>query len=327
MKRVFSGVQPTGDVTIGNYLGAIKRFVNFQDTTEAFFSIVNLHAWTVPQDPAVLKEKTVGLAALYLAVGLDPNKATIFAQADVPEHAELAWLLQCMAHFGELGRMTQFKEKGEGKETVSVGLYTYPVLMAADILLYQTDQVPVGEDQKQHLELTRDLAERFNNRFGETFKVPEPLIAEFGARIMGLDDPTRKMSKSAPSPYNRITMTDTPDEIRAKIMKAVTDTGNEIRYDPSEKPGISNLLTIYSLFSGEPVEQVVEKFRGQGYGSLKKALVEVVVDHLRPIQERHRRLLESGEVHEVLKKGAERARGEAAKTLKLVKEKMGLVLS
>ncbi|WP_018131701.1 tryptophan--tRNA ligase [Effusibacillus pohliae] len=326
MKRVLSGVQPTGDVTIGNYLGAIKRFVELQETTEPFFMIANLHSWTVSQEPAVLREKTLDVAALYLAVGLDPKRSTIFVQSDVPEHSELAWLLQCMAYFGELGRMVQFKEKSEGKQNVSVGLYTYPVLQAADILLYQADAVPVGEDQKQHLELTRDLAERFNKRFGDTFKVPEPLISEFGARIMGLDDPTKKMSKSAPSPYNRITMSDTPDEIRSKIMKAVTDAENEIRYDPENKPGISNLLTIYSLFSGESVEQLVERFRGQGYGTLKKSLVEVVVSHLAPIQERHRQLRQSGAVLDILKQGAERARAEAAKTLQDVKEKMGLVL-
>lgn len=326
MKRVFSGVQPTGDVTIGNYLGAIKRFVELQDTTEAFFSIVNMHAWTVPQEPDVLKQKTLGLAALYLAVGLDPNKTTVFVQSDVPEHSELAWYLQCMTYIGELGRMTQFKEKGEGKETVSVGLYTYPVLMAADILLYQADLVPVGDDQKQHLELTRDLAERFNKRFGETFTVPEPLISEFGARIMGLDDPTKKMSKSAPSPYNRITLADTPDEIRSKIMKSVTDTENEIRYDPERKPGISNLLTIFSLFSGETVDQLVERLQGKGYGALKKELVEVVTGHLQPIQERHKQILESGELAAVLRQGAERARNEASKTLQAVKEKMGLFI-
>lgn len=326
MKRVFSGVQPTGDVTIGNYLGAIKRFVELQDTTEAFFSIVNMHAWTVPQEPDVLKQKTLSLAALYLAVGLDPNKTTVFVQSDVPEHSELAWYLQCVTYIGELGRMTQFKEKGEGKETVSVGLYTYPALMAADILLYHADLVPVGDDQKQHLELTRDLAERFNKRFGETFTVPEPLISEFGARIMGLDDPTKKMSKSAPSPYNRITLADTPDEIRSKIMKSVTDTENEIRYDPERKPGISNLLTIFSLFSGETVDQLVERLQGKGYGALKKELVEVVTGHLQPIQERHKQILESGELATVLRQGAERARNEASKTLQAVKEKMGLFI-
>lgn len=324
MKRVFSGVQPTGDVTIGNYLGAIKRFVELQDSTDAFFSIVNMHAWTVPQDPSVLKQKTIDLAALYLAVGLDPIKTTIFVQSEVPEHSELAWYLQCLTYTGELGRMTQFKDKSEGKDAVSVGLYTYPVLMAADILLYQTEQVPVGEDQKQHLELTRDIAIRVNNKFGETFKVPEPLISEFGAKIMGLDDPAKKMSKSAPSPFNRITMTDAPDEIRSKIMKAVTDTENEIRYDPEKKPGISNLLTIFSLFSGETVDQLVERFKGQGYGALKKGLVEAVVGHLQPIQERHKELRDSGEVLQVLQQGGQRAREEAAKTMRIVKEKMGV---
>ncbi|BCJ88438.1 tryptophan--tRNA ligase [Effusibacillus dendaii] len=326
MKRVLSGVQPTGDVTIGNYLGAIKRFVDLQDTTDPYFMIVNLHAWTVPQDPQVLKEKTINLAALYLAVGLDPKKSVIFAQSDVPEHTELTWLLQCIAYFGELGRMIQFKEKSEDKQNVSVGLYTYPVLMAADILIYQADLVPVGEDQKQHLELTRDLAERFNNRFGHTFTVPDPLINEFGARIMGLDDPSKKMSKSAKSPYNRITMMDTPDEIKSKIMKAVTDTDNQIRFDPVNKPGISNLLTIYSLFSGETIPQLEERLAGQGYGTLKKELVEVVVNHLQPIQQRLQQLKKSGEVLDVLRNGAERARAEAAKTVQAAKEKMGLLL-
>lgn len=327
MKRILSGVQPTGDVTIGNYLGAIKRFVELQDNYEPFFMIANLHAWTVEQDPEVLRNKTLELAALYLAVGLDPAKATIFVQSDVPEHAELAWLLQCITYFGELGRMVQFKEKSTGKQNVSVGLYTYPVLQAADILLYLPDQVPVGEDQKQHLELSRDLAQRFNSKFGETFVVPEPLISEFGARIMGLDDPSKKMSKSAPSPFNRITMADSPADMRSKIMKAVTDTDNEIRFDPEAKPGISNLLTIHSLFSGESIEQLVERFQGQGYGTLKKDLVEVVTAELLPIQERRQQYLESGELPDILRQGAERAREVAAGTLQSVKQKMGLLPS
>lgn len=325
MKRVFSGVQPTGDIHIGNYLGAMRQFVALQDDYECFFCAVDLHALTVPQDPKVLKEKTIELAALYLAIGLDPKKVTIFIQSHVPAHAELAWLLQCITYFGELSRMTQFKDKSKGKESVSVGLFTYPDLMAADILLYNTHYVPVGEDQKQHLELTRDIAQRFNNRFGETFVVPEPMILKLGARIMSLTDPTKKMSKSDSDPNNRINLLDEPSVIKKKIMRAVTDSETEIKLDWENKPGVSNLLTIYSLFTGMEIEEVVNKFKGQGYGTLKKELAEVVIDKLTVIQKNYKDLSRDY-VLKVLKEGAERAQAVAEKTLKEVKEKMGLIL-
>lgn len=325
MKRVFSGVQPSGDIHIGNYLGAMKQFVALQDDYDCFFCVVDLHALTVPQDPVELKKNTIKLAALYMAIGLDPKKVTLFVQSHVSAHAELAWLLQCITYFGELSRMTQFKEKSKGKESVSVGLFTYPDLMAADILLYKTHYVPVGEDQKQHLELTRDVAQRFNNRFGETFVIPEPMILKFGARIMSLTDPTKKMSKSDADPNNRVNLLDDPDTIYRKIMKAVTDSESEIRLDWEKKPGISNLLTIYSLFTGMEVDEVVNKFKGQGYGTLKKELAEVVIDRLSVIQKNYRDISEE-EVLRVLKEGAERAEAVAVETLKEVKEKMGLIL-
>ncbi|ABY92990.1 MAG: tryptophan--tRNA ligase [Thermoanaerobacter sp.] len=325
MKKVFSGVQPSGDIHIGNYLGAMRQFVALQDDYECFFCAVDLHALTVPQDPKVLKEKTIELAALYLAIGLDPKKVTIFIQSHVPAHAELAWLLQCITYFGELSRMTQFKDKSKGKESVSVGLFTYPDLMAADILLYNTHYVPVGEDQKQHLELTRDIAQRFNNRFGETFVVPEPMILKLGARIMSLTDPTKKMSKSDSDPNNRINLLDEPSSIKKKIMKAVTDSESEIRLDWDNKPGVSNLLTIYSLFTGMEIEEVINKFNGQGYGTLKKELAEVVIDKLTVIQKNYKDLSRDY-VLKVLKEGAERAQAVAEKTLKEVKEKVGLIL-
>ncbi|ABY94922.1 MULTISPECIES: tryptophan--tRNA ligase [Thermoanaerobacter] len=325
MKKVFSGVQPSGDIHIGNYLGAMRQFVALQEDYECFFCAVDLHALTVPQDPKVLKEKTIELAALYLAIGLDPKKVTIFIQSHVPAHAELAWLLQCITYFGELSRMTQFKDKSKGKESVSVGLFTYPDLMAADILLYNTHYVPVGEDQKQHLELTRDIAQRFNNRFGETFVVPEPMILKLGARIMSLTDPTKKMSKSDSDPNNRINLLDEPSVIKKKIMRAVTDSETEIKLDWENKPGVSNLLTIYSLFTGMEIEEVVNKFKGQGYGTLKKELAEVVIDKLTVIQKNYKDLSRDY-VLKVLKEGAERAQAVAEKTLKEVKEKMGLIL-
>ncbi|MDB5084018.1 MAG: tryptophanyl-tRNA synthetase [Bacilli bacterium] len=325
-KRVFSGVQPTGDVHIGNYLGAMKQFVDLQHQADCFFCVVDLHALTLPQEPEQLRQKTLEVAALYLAIGLDPKQATIFVQSHVPGHAELGWLLQCVARMGEMSRMTQFKEKGEGRDTVSVGLFTYPALMAADILLYQTDVVPVGEDQKQHLELTRDLAERFNTRFGETFRIPEPFIGKVGARIMSLDEPTKKMSKSSPSPASRITLLEEPDSIRKKLMRAVTDADNEIRFDEDQKPGVSNLLSIYSLFSGESIDQIAGRFTGQGYGTLKKELVEVVIDKLTPVQQTFHRLMnDRSEIEQILRMGANKAEQVALVTLTQVKEKMGLV--
>ncbi len=327
MKRVFSGVQPTGELHIGNYLGAIRNFVKLQEEADCFFCVVDLHAVTVPQDPALLRQKSLEVATLYFAVGLDPKKATIFVQSAVPAHAELAWMLQCLAYFGELSRMTQFKDKSAGKENVSVGLFTYPTLMAADILLYQTDVVPVGQDQKQHLELSRDLAQRFNQRYGETFKVPEPMIGEVGARIMALDDPAKKMSKSEHNPNNRINLMDNAKTVQKKIARAVTDSGSEVRCDWDEKPGVSNLMSIYSALSGESMAVIEDRYRGKGYGLFKGELTELVNSELGKIQARYRELTESGEVMEFLEQGADRARLVAGETLNRVKDKMGFNLS
>lgn len=323
MTRVFSGVQPTGDIHIGNYLGAMKHFVELQDAHECFFCVVDLHALTIPQDPDVLRRKTIEVAGIYLAIGLNPTKTTLFVQSHVPAHSELSWLLECITYFGELSRMTQFKDKSAGKENVSVGLFTYPDLMAADILLYDTNYVPVGADQKQHLELTRDIAQRFNNRFGETFVVPEPLISEVGARIMSLSDPEKKMSKSAEDEMGRINLLDTPEIVKKKIMRAVTDSENSIYYDPDKKPGLSNLLTLMSVQTGRSIEEIAAEYDGKGYGLLKKDLVEVTVNTLKEIQDKYYGLSQD-EIKRVLSDGAARAETIATKTLQKVQQKMGL---
>ncbi|MCX7569157.1 tryptophan--tRNA ligase [Tumebacillus sp. DT12] len=326
MKRIFSGVQPSGNPTIGNYLGAFKQFVELQhDADSAIYCVVDLHAITVPQDPAKLRKRSREIAQIYLACGVDPSKASIFIQSHVKEHAELGWLLQCMTYMGEANRMTQYKDKSEGKANVNVGLFTYPVLMAADILLYDATHVPVGDDQKQHIELTRDIAERFNNRFGETFVIPEPQIQEFGARIMALDEPTKKMSKSAENEGSRIALLEDPAVFKKKIMRAVTDTENEIRFDEENKPGVSNLLTLYSLYADESVESLVNRYQGQGYGTLKKDLVEVMTDKMGAIQKRFRELDDQTELDRILKQGADQAREIAEKTVNRVKDAMGFV--
>lgn len=324
MKRVFSGVQPSGVLTLGNYLGALKNFVKVQDQHDCLFCVVDLHALTVPQDPLTLRENVRRVAGLFLAAGIDPEKSTVFIQSRVHAHAELAWLLQCLTGFGELSRMTQFKEKSQGKESFSAGLFTYPTLMAADILLYDTNYVPVGEDQKQHLELTRDLAQRFNSRYGDLLVVPEPMIAKVGARIMALDDPTAKMSKSSPSPSSYISMLDTPDVITKKLKRAVTDAGSEIRYDPETKPGVSNLLSILAACTGKGLEELEEEFTGKGYGHLKMATAEAVVAELEPLQKRFREIMESGILDDALDRGARRAKELAAATLFRVQQAMGL---
>jgi tryptophanyl-tRNA synthetase len=326
MKRVLSGIQPSGQLTLGNYIGAMQHFVAMQEEHESFFMVVDLHAITVPQEPAALREQSESVAALFVAAGLNPLKAAIFLQSHVREHAELGWLLTTMTYMGELERMTQFKDKSTGKDSVGAGLFTYPSLMAADILLYNTDLVPVGEDQKQHLELTRDLAGRFNQRFGETFTVPEPLIAKVGARIMSLDDATKKMSKSNPNVGSYIALLDEPSVIRKKISRAVTDSGREVRFDPQAKPEISNLMTIYSACSGLSLPEIEALYEGQGYGQFKKELAERVVETIAPIQERYRELRESGALREILASGAERARAVASQTIRTVKERMGFVL-
>lgn len=325
MKRVFSGVQPSGVITLGNYLGAMRHFVNMQDDHECFYSVVDMHALTLPKDPDVLREQTLKLAALYLAMGLNPDKVTLFVQSHVPAHAELSWLLQCMSYVGELSRMTQFKEKSEGQAAVSVGLFTYPVLQAADILLYQTDLVPVGEDQKQHVELTRDIAIRFNNRFGDVFKVPEPVIPKFGSRIMSLGNPDKKMSKSDENTQNYISMLDEPGAVKKKINRAVTDSDAEVRYDVENKPGVSNLLVMHSLCSGEVISELEQRYAGQGYGALKRGVIDAVVATLEPVQARYRELVRDGAVLDLLAQGAAKAREVSEPTLQRVKQVMGLV--
>lgn len=372
-KRIFSGAQPTGQLHIGNYLGALKNWAALQETHESIFCIVNLHAITLPQDPASLRKATLDLARIYLAAGIDPAKSTIFIQSDVPEHAELAWTLSCIARMGELERMTQFKDKtsklshekpltedqvadldalrgtekfGEWREDESeavksrkakifresiqrssaqragVGLFTYPVLMASDILLYQTDLVPVGQDQKQHLELTRDLAERFNRDFGETFKVPEPYIPKAGASIKSLQDPEKKMSKSDENANGSIFLLDDPDTITKKIKRAVTDSGTDITFDET-RPAITNLLTIFQLLTGKTSEECVAHFAGKGYGHFKTELAEVTVEFLRPFQERVKDY-DDESLKNILATGAEKARCIASETLKTVYERMGI---
>ena len=323
-KRIFSGVQPTGNLHIGNYLGAIKNWVPLQHEYESFFCIVNLHAITLPQDPKVLRQKTLDLARIYLAAGIDPEVSTIFIQSDVPAHAELTWILSCIARMGELERMTQFKDKGKGNtERAGVGLFAYPVLMAADILLYQTDLVPVGKDQKQHLELTRDLAERFNRDFGETFKIPEPYIPPVGANILSLQDPTKKMSKSDEDATGSIFLLDDADTVTKKIKRAVTDSGTDIKFDAS-RPAITNLLTIYQLFTGKTAEECEAHFEGKGYGAFKTELAGATVEFLRPFQERVHEYDEAT-LRNILETGAEKARNLASETLKVVYEKMGII--
>jgi tryptophanyl-tRNA synthetase len=324
-QRVFSGIQPTGNLHIGNYLGATRHWVAMQENYENIFCIVDLHAITVPQDPKVLNSKIREVTGLLLAAGIDPARTIVFVQSHIPAHSELAWILNCFIPMGWMQRMTQFKEKSvKQKEQVSVGLFDYPALMAADILLYNTDVVPVGEDQKQHVELSRDVAQRFNSIYGETFVLPRPLIAEVGARIMGLDDPTVKMSKSETSSGHAINLLDTPDAIRSKVMRATTDSLREIRFDEN-RPGINNLLTIYQTFTGQEEVEIESLFEGKGYSEFKKALAEVVVEGLRPLQDRYNELTaEPGRIDSILAEGAARARPIAEKTVALVRSRVGL---
>jgi tryptophanyl-tRNA synthetase len=354
-KRIFSGAQPTGQLHLGNYLGALKNWVALQDEYECFYCIVNLHAITLPQDPATLRKATLDLARIYLAAGVDPERSTIFIQSDVAQHAELAWILSCIARMGELERMTQFKDKskadgagfgdgsgfgggsgsgagfgdgsgdgsgGSSRQRAGVGLFTYPVLMASDILLYQTDVVPVGQDQKQHLELCRDLAERFNRDYGETFKVPEPYIPKAGASIKSLQDPDKKMSKSDENANGSIFLLDNADTITKKIKRAVTDSGTTIEFDET-RPSINNLLTIYQLVTDKTAEECVAHFEGKMYGQFKTELAEAVVEFLRPFQERVKQY-DDETLRGILDRGAENARSEASKTLKDVYLKLGI---
>lgn len=323
--KVFSGVQPTGNIHLGNYIGALRQFVELQDDMDCVYCIVDMHSITVPQDPVQLRKTTLDVAALYLAVGLDPKKSVIFVQSTVPQHAELSWILTCNSYTGELSRMTQFKDKSKGSESAPTGLFTYPLLMAADILLYDANFVPVGNDQKQHIELTRDLAVRFNNKYGETFVVPDYKGIEVGARIMALDEPTKKMSKSAENIHSRISLLDPPEKVKKSIMKSTTDSEGIIRFDVKEKPGISNLLTIYSVFSGKKIDEIVSDYEGSGYGQFKKDLVEIVNEHLSPIRKNFDEIRESEELIKILKDGGERAAAIAEKTMKRVREKVGFI--
>jgi len=325
--RIFSGVQPSGLLHLGNYLGAIRNWVELQEAYDCVYCVVDLHAITVRQERKELRRRTIEVANTFLAAGIDPQRSIVMVQSHVPAHTELAWILNTIAYTGELRRMTQFKDKtggGEG-ESIGVGLFDYPVLMAADILLYRADAVPVGEDQKQHVELTRDLAERFNNAFGTTFVAPEPLIGDEGARIMGLDDPAKKMSKSASSAANYIALSDEPAVIRKKIQRAVTDSGTEVRAAP-DKPALANLLTIYSLLTGEAIPDIEARYAGKGYADFKHDLGDVVVEALRPFQQRMGELeADPRYTLGVLKEGAERAEAIAQRTLAKVRERVGLV--
>ncbi|MEJ5889162.1 tryptophan--tRNA ligase [Pseudokineococcus marinus] len=327
--RILSGMQPTSDsLHLGNYLGALRQWVALQETHDALYCVVDLHALTVQVDPATLRTRTRRTAAQYLAAGVDPERASLFVQSHVPEHAQLAWVLSCLTGFGEASRMTQFKDKSQraGAETANVGLFTYPVLMAADILLYDTDQVPVGDDQRQHLELARDLAGRFNARYGPTFTLPQAYIPPRTARIADLQDPTAKMSKSAASAAGLIDLLDEPKVVAKKIRSAVTDTGREVVYDPAAKPGVSNLLAVHSALSGVDVPELEARFAGRGYGDLKKEVADVVVEALSPVRERTLALLDDpAELDAVLARGAERARAVAGDVLARAHDRLGLL--
>jgi tryptophanyl-tRNA synthetase len=327
--RVLSGIQPTaGSFHLGNYLGAVRQWVALQESHDAFYMVVDLHAITIPQDPKELTANTRLAAAQLLAAGLDPERCTLFVQSHVPEHAQLAWVMNCLTGFGEASRMTQFKDKSsrQGADSASVGLFTYPVLQVADILLYQANEVPVGEDQRQHVELTRDLATRFNGRFGETFTIPKPYILKETAKIYDLQDPTVKMSKSASTPKGLINLLDEPKATAKKVKSAVTDTDTVIRYDTENKPGVSNLLTIYSTLTGTGIPELEQQYEGKLYGALKTDLAEVVVDFVTPFRERTQQYLDDPEtLDSILAKGAEKARAVAAETLSQAYERVGFL--
>lgn len=327
MKRIFSGVQPSGIPTIGNYVGALKQFVDLQDNYETYYCVVNEHAITVAQDPDTLRENTRRLAALYLALGVDPDKSTIFVQSHVPAHAQAGWIVQCLTPLGELERMTQYKDKAQKQQSVLSGLLAYPALMVADIILYQSDLVPVGDDQKQHMELTRNFVDRFNRRFGNDqhplLKKPEIFTPKAGGRIMSLQDPTSKMSKSDSNEKGFISLLDTPKKIEKKIKSAVTDSSGEISYDPENKPGVSNLLDIYAAFSTYSVDELVNQYQNQGYGTLKKDLAEAIISVLEPMQVRYEKLLTSDELTDVLEQGAKQASVVANETLAVIERAVG----
>ena len=323
-KVVFSGIQPSGNITLGNYIGALRNFTHFENA-DCLYCMADLHTLTVRQDPAELRKRTASLAAIYIACGLDPEKNIIYCQSHVPAHAELAWILNCFTYMGELSRMTQFKDKSaKHADNINAGLFTYPVLMASDILLYQTDYVPVGVDQKQHVEICRDIAQRFNGIYGDVFTLPEPVIAKSGAKVMSLAEPTRKMSKSDPED-TYIAVLDAPDVIRRKLKRAVTDSDGEIRFDPENKPGVSNLLTILAVLTGKTPEEAAASLQGMGYGALKDAVTEAVLAELTPIQQKYNDIIsDKNYLAGVLKQNAERAQYLAMKTLRKVYKKVGL---
>ena len=324
--RIFSGIQPTGTKHLGNWSGGFRQYAETQERGDAYFCIVDLHSVTVAYDPPDLRERTLDLAAMLFATGLDPERSTVFIQSHVPAHPEAAWLLSAVTSYGELRRMTQFKDKAERQDFVSAGLFTYPVLMAGDILLYQTDIVPVGDDQRQHIELARNVAERFNARFGETFTVPEGVFPEEGARIKNLQEPERAMSTTYGAEQGVVRLVDEPDAIRKKFKTAVTDSGRDIRHDPDEKPGISNLIEILAVTTGTPVGEIEARYDGQGYGAFKEAVGEAVVELLRPIQERYHELrADTRELERLLARGAEKARESSRPTLEAMVERMGFV--
>ena len=323
-KIIFSGIQPSGTLTLGNYIGALRNFKLLEDDYQCIYCVVDMHAITVRQDPAALRRRCLELAAIYIASGLDPKKNVIYCQSHVSGHAELAWILNCFTYMGELQRMTQFKDKAQKHaDNINAGLFTYPTLMAADILLYQTDLVPIGADQKQHLELTRDIAQRFNGVYGDVFTVPEGYFGKVGSRIMSLQDPTRKMSKSDPED-TFISLLDPPDAIRRKVRRAVTDSEADIRFDPANKPGVSNLLSIIAALTGQSVEEAAAELQGQGYGKLKDRVSECVIETLAPLQSEHRRLMaDKAYLQGVLKENADIANGMALRTLRKVQRKVG----
>ncbi len=324
--RIFSGIQPTGTKHLGNYSGGFRQYAATQEQGEAFFCIVDLHSITVDYEAETLRRSTLDLAAMLFATGLDPVRSTVFAQSQVTAHAEAAWLLSAVTSFGQLGRMTQFTDKSEQREFVSAGLFTYPVLMAGDILLYRTDVVPIGDDQRQHLELARDVAERFNSRFGETFVVPRGVYPEAGARIMDLQEPTKKMSTTGGTPQGTVLIVDPPDTIRKKFRSAVTDSGRDVRYDPQEKAGISNLIEIMSVATGDSFDAIESRDDGQGYGQFKQDVAEAVVELLDPIRQRYDALrADEGELRRLLAVGADKARSASAPTLEAMYERMGFV--
>lgn len=326
-KIILSGIQSTGKLTLGNYLGAINNWVQMQEEYDCYYMIANLHSLTVRNDPETLRNNTLKVLAMYVAAGLDPEKNTIFIQSQVKEHAELGWILDCYTYMGELSRMTQFKDKAaKHADNINAGLFTYPALMAADILLYQANLVPVGQDQQQHLEITRDIAERFNKLYGKTFTIPEGYYGKASAKIMGLQDPTAKMSKSATNPNDVILLEDEPDVIIKKFKKAVTDSENKVRFDPANKPGVSNLMQIYSSITGLKMEEIEKEFENSGYGDFKTKVAETVVAKLEPIQKKYKELLENKEyLEKIYTEGANRARKLASKTLDEVKERIGIL--